>query len=117
MEEEYRKIFVKKLNYYMNLKGINQTDIMHHFDLSSSTVSNWCTGVKLPRMGKIQMLADYFGVNISDLLTDNPEKNKPPEKNSTLSEGEEYLLELFRKIPDDKKQLAIEMLKAALQAK
>ncbi len=39
------------------------------------------------------------------------------EKDDTLSEGEEYLLELFRKIPDDKKQLAIEMLKAALQAK
>lgn len=117
LDEEYRKIFVKKLNYYMNLKGINQTDIMRHFGLSSSTVSNWCTGVKLPRMGKIQMLADYFGIKISDLLTDNPEKKETPEKNYALSEGEEYLLELFRKIPDDKKQLAIEMLKAALQAK
>lgn len=32
-----------------------------------------------------------------------------------LTEGEELLLELYRKIPDDKKQMAIEMLKAALQ--
>lgn len=34
-----------------------------------------------------------------------------------LTEGEELLLELYRAIPDDKKQMAIEMLKVALQIK
>lgn len=67
-DEQYRKTFVKKLHYYMKLKGINQTDIMKALGLSSSTVSNWCTGQKMPRMGKIQMLADYFGVEKSDLI-------------------------------------------------
>jgi transcriptional regulator with XRE-family HTH domain len=31
-------------------------------------VSNWINGLKLPRMGKIEMLADYLGVEKSDLL-------------------------------------------------
>lgn len=69
-DEQYRKTFVKKLHYYMDLKGINQTDLMNNLDLSSSTVSNWCTGQKMPRMGKIQMLADYFGIEKSDLIED-----------------------------------------------
>ncbi len=67
-DEQYRKIFVKKLHYYMDLKGVNQVDIMNDLGLSSSTVSNWCTGQKMPRMGKIQMLADYFGIEKSDLI-------------------------------------------------
>lgn len=69
-EEEYRKIFVKRLKYYMDINGKTQMDLMRDLGLSSSTVSNWCTGTKLPRMGKIQMLADYFGINKSDLIED-----------------------------------------------
>ena len=76
-EEDYRKIFVKKLNYYMNKNGKTQMDLMKDLGLSSSTVSNWCTGQKLPRMGKIQMLADYFGINKSDLLEEKSEHEEP----------------------------------------
>ena len=69
-EDEYRRIFSKKLNYYMSLNNKNQMDLMNDLSLSSSTVSSWCTGKKLPRMGKIQMLADYFHIEKSDLLED-----------------------------------------------
>lgn len=72
-EEEYRKIFVKRLKYYMDINEKTQMDLMRDLGLSSSTVSNWCTGTKLPRMGKIQMLADYFGINKSDLIEDKTE--------------------------------------------
>ena len=72
-DEEYRHVFVKKLQYYMNLHGKNQMDLMKDLGLGSSTVSSWCTGQKLPRMGKIQMLADYFGIRKSDLLEENPD--------------------------------------------
>lgn len=67
-EEEYRKVFVRKLAYYMQLNGKNQMDLMRDLDLKSATVSSWCTGKKLPRMDKIQMLADYFNIEKSDLL-------------------------------------------------
>lgn len=67
-EDGYRKTFVKQLAYYMNLNNKNQTDLMNDLGLGSSTVSSWCTGAKMPRMGKIQMLADYFNIDKSDLL-------------------------------------------------
>lgn len=67
-EEDYKKVFSKNLKYFMEQKGISQMDLVNDLQLSQSTVSNWCTGLKLPRMNKIQMLADYFGIEKSDLL-------------------------------------------------
>lgn len=70
LDTDYKRIFTKQLKYYMDLNGKTQTDLMNDLGLSSSTVSSWCTGTKLPRMGKIQMLADYFNINKSDLIED-----------------------------------------------
>lgn len=74
-EEEYKKIFSKNLRYYMQKNGKTQTDLMKDLKISSSTLSNWCTGLKLPRMDKVQMLADYFKINKSDLIEDKSESN------------------------------------------
>lgn len=94
-EEEYRHIFVKKLSYYMNKYGKNQMDLMNDLGLSSSTVSSWCTGKKLPRMGKIQMLADYFGIEKSDLIEEK--SHTPPEptyyQNEDANEAAQFLFE------------------------
>ena len=79
-EDEYRKTFVKQLAYYMNLNKKNQTDLMNDLGLGSSTISSWCTGAKLPRMGKIQMLADYFNIEISDLLEEGKPLGTKPNK-------------------------------------
>ena len=83
-DEEYRRVFVKKLQYYMDLNGKNQMDLMHDLKLSSSTVSSWCTGQKLPRMSKIQMLADYFKIRKSDLLEDT-DAQPPSTKGVTIN--------------------------------
>ena len=77
-DDEYKKIFAKNLKHYMVVSGKNQMDLMRDLGLSSSTVSNWCTGSKLPRMDKVQMLADYFHILKSDLL-----EEKSPVDNNT----------------------------------
>ena len=75
-DELQKQIFAKNLKRLMDISGKNQMDLMNDLNLSSSTVSSWCTGQKFPRMGKIQMLADYFNVMKSDLIED---KSEPPE--------------------------------------
>lgn len=82
-DEEYKKIFSKNLKYYMKLNQKNQMDLMNDLHLSSSTVSNWCTGLKLPRMDKVQMLADYFHINKSDLIED---KSNQPDNHYYLND-------------------------------
>ena len=67
-EESYQKIFSKNLNYYMDLNGKSQTDLINDLGFNKSAVSTWCNGTRLPRMDKVEMLARYFSINRSDLI-------------------------------------------------
>lgn len=65
---DYKKEFAKNLNRIMELNGKKQVDLINDLHLSSSTVSNWCTGLKLPRPEKIEMLCNYFNCTHIDLV-------------------------------------------------
>ena len=67
-DENYRRIFARNLNRFLEINGKNQADIATLLNVSQAAVSNWCKGIKMPRMDKVQALADYFGVNKSNLL-------------------------------------------------
>ena len=67
-EEEIKKLFSQNLNFYLSLNGKVQKDLVNYMHVSSSTASNWCTGQKLPRMDKIQSIANWLGIEKSDLL-------------------------------------------------
>lgn len=75
MPDNAREIFVKNLHYLMEAKGITQADICRELDVSSATVSDWCSGKKYPRVDKMQRLADLFGVLFSTLTTENGIRN------------------------------------------
>ena len=121
-EDEYRKVFSKNLKYYMELNGKNQIDLMNDLHLSSSTVSNWCTGLKLPRMDKVQMLADYFHINKSDLIEDKSKEDDTPyylndETRQIAQEAFENpelrtLFHVARDIPPERLKAHIEFMKS-----
>lgn len=66
-----KKIFVKNLNYYMTINNKKQADLVMELGLKTSTVSDWVNGKKYPRVDKMQLLADYFGILKSDLTEEH----------------------------------------------
>ena len=63
--------------------------MVRDLEITASTVSDWANGKKYPRVDKMQMLADYFGILKSDLTEEHQE--------SELTEDielQEYLEEL-----------------------
>lgn len=74
-EDERKRIFSNNLNYYMELNNKKQSNLINDLNLNSSTLSNWCNGIMLPRMNKLKLLADYFEIAISDLLEDKKNLN------------------------------------------
>ena len=107
-----KNVFASNLRRYMELKGKSRNDISEALGISYFTVSDWVNGKKYPRMDKIEMLANYFGIQKSDLI----EKKVgiiPPEE-TVLSEGEKMLLDLFRRVPEDKQELVLQMIRVAL---
>lgn len=84
--------------------------------VGKSTVRKWETGM-IANMGrdKIALLATALDTTPAYLMGwEEPElKNSPNE--TTLTEGEELLLQLFRQIPEDSQKMYIEVLRAALR--
>lgn len=64
--------FAKNLQFYMSLNNKTQTDLISDLNINKSTISTWVNGAKMPRMGTIQTLADYFGIMKSDLIEKKP---------------------------------------------
>lgn len=71
MSDTVREIFIKNLRYFMEEKGITQADICRALNVSSATVSDWCSGKKYPRVDAMQRLADMLGVRFSTLTTES----------------------------------------------
>ncbi len=102
LEDEQKKIFSEQLNYYMQLNHKQQDDIVKDLGINKSTISTWCRGIKMPRVNAIRLLAEYFGVNISDLIQYKEKKmldefNKvwkqlAPEQQEDVRKYAEYLL-------------------------
>lgn len=65
---EQKEIFSKNLNHYLSLNNKTQREVAQAINVSPQTFNTWCQGIALPRMGKVQRLADYFGISKSDLI-------------------------------------------------
>lgn len=72
---DQKQIFADNLNYLMQRFGKTQIDIISDLGINKSTISTWCNGLKMPRMGTIQTLAEYFGVTKSDLIEEREKQS------------------------------------------
>ena len=70
MEVENKEVFSKNLQYYMHQRGKTRNDICSDLDLKYTTVTDWIKGKTYPRIDKIELLANYFNINKSDLIED-----------------------------------------------
>lgn len=87
-EQEQTRIFTENLKRYMSAHRLTQKEVAEAIGVNPQTFNTWMTGKHIPRMDKIQLLADYFGVRKSDLV-DYPEDAM-----------EETLQEAFDRRPD-----------------
>lgn len=110
-----KEIFAKNLSFYISRSRRDQKEIAEAVGVAPSTFNEWVKGKKYPRIDKIEILANYFGILKSDLIEDK-EKNPSPEQ-VQLSEGEKLMLELFNQVPPDKQRIVLEMIRAALKTK
>lgn len=107
-----KETFARNLSYYLNKCGRDQKEVAEVVGVAPSTFNEWVKAKKYPRIDKIEILANYFGILKSDLIEDKVEKSPPEEPK--LSEGERMLLDLFRRVPEEHQQIVLQMIRAAL---
>lgn len=80
MSDEQKNIFSNNLKYYMSVNDVSQIEVANKIGVSPQTFNTWIQGIALPRMGKVQMLADYFGIRKSDLIEERQNITKQKSK-------------------------------------
>ncbi|HHG7627073.1 TPA: helix-turn-helix transcriptional regulator [Streptococcus pneumoniae] len=75
-DNKSKEIFSANLENLMTSRGIDRNKLCSDLGLKYTTVRDWLKGITYPRIGKIELLADYFGVNKSDLIEDKAQEVK-----------------------------------------
>lgn len=104
--ETQKKIFSKNLQKYIRESGKTQKEIAEKLGFSVSTFGSWCTGQKMPRMDKIQCLADYFGIKKSDLVDESSTNNRTIE--ISMDDFQYAFYNTSAKLSDEDKQKLLE---------
>ncbi len=76
-----KKIFSENLKRYMNLYQKTRADICKDLNFAYTTFVSWETGVNYPRIDKIEKIANYFGIEKSDLIE---KKTAPNDAHASL---------------------------------
>ena len=67
-EKELNSIIANNISKYLEMQSKTQSDLAEYMGVSQATVSNWCKGIKMPRMTKIDMICDFFSIKRYDLM-------------------------------------------------
>lgn len=69
-EKDFNTIFSKNLIRFLQINGMTQAELAERLGVSTATTSNWCNGIKAPRMDKVDKMCKIFGCLRSDLIED-----------------------------------------------
>lgn len=82
-----KEIMSKNLRYYIERTGKDRRELAEIWGFPYSTVTEWINGRKYPRIDRIEIMADYFGILKSDLIEEKTAEHKDIQmKNDILSD-------------------------------
>lgn len=71
-----KEVMAKNIRYYMEKRGLNAKDFSIELDFKYSTVLDWLNAKTYPRIDKIEMMANYFNIEKSDLVEDKDKEKE-----------------------------------------
>ncbi len=66
-----KEVMAKNLKKYIARSGKDRRELAEIWGIPYSTVSEWINGRKYPRIDRIEIMADYFGIAKSDLIEED----------------------------------------------
>ena len=112
-EEQLNKLIASRITMYLSEQEKTQNDLAQYMHVSQATVSNWCKGIKMPRMDKIDRICAFFGCRRSDLMNTTHMHDGSA---LTLTKEETELVLGFRAASDDAREMMLSGARRALNA-
>lgn len=93
-----KKIMAKNIKKYLELTGKTQKAVCNDLGLKESTFSDWLNGKVYPRIDKIELMANYFGIKKADLVEDDTYISR-----DSLTDAEIEHIKNYRQLSEDGK--------------
>lgn len=92
-----KPVMASNIKYYMAIKGINAKDLSKVLNVPYTTVRSWVNAEYYPRIDKIEMMSDYFGILKSDLI----EEKQKQSTDDGLSMRKKAFMQKVQEMSDD----------------
>ena len=107
-----------RIEQALTIRGLKQSDLCKMANVPKSSLSLYLSGAYEPKQDRIYAMAKALNVSEAwlmgyDVPMERDQVNAPNELQ--LSEGEGMLVEMFRRLPADAKDMYLEVLRAALK--
>lgn len=113
---EYEKVAscAERIKKALYIKGMKQSDLCRLTNIPKSALSQYISGAFEPKQDRIYLMAQALNVSETwlmglDVPMERPVKKTSPSK-SDLSEGEQLWLELYHRVSDDARDILIKMM-------
>lgn len=112
-----KEILSRNLKRYIEQSGKDRRELAEIWGFPYSTVTGWVNGQKYPRIDRIEIMADYFGILKSDLIEDkNQEEIKEPAILDGLSENQKKLMQFVQAVPEDKAAMILKVIQSIVES-
>lgn len=117
--------FGAKLRLLREERNMSLAEFADLLGTSKQVISRYERCENTPKITTVAHYAKVLNVSLAYLMNDNvtdktgdalTNKTKSPEE-PQLTEGEQMLLDLFRKVPEDKQELVLQMISLALKTR
>lgn len=107
-----KQIMARNIKKYMERKGVSNQQLCDALDIKYTTFMDWIKGVTYPRIGKVELMANYFGCEKSDLIEDKREE--PIHIGDELPDSVKKLADFAKTVPEDKAEMILRAMKVIL---
>lgn len=90
-EKEFNAVFSKRLRYYLEKYDMTQNELAKRLGVGTTSVYNWCNGIKSPRMDKVDSMCSIFNCKRSDLMEEKDETTESYYLNDDAKEIAQFL--------------------------
>ena len=108
----------KRIAKALTIKGMKQSELCKLAKVPKSSLSLYLSEAYEPKQDRIYDMAKALNVSEAWLLGYDVPMERQAKKDSPeepkLTEGEKILLDLFRRVPEDKQELVLQMIRVAL---
>lgn len=112
-----KEIMAANLQYYMDKNGLSRQDLCQAIGVKYTTLTDWLKANTYPRIDKIELMANYFGITKADLVEERKEASADDTAAFRDRMKEEYgvLFDLIDKASDYQRELVEDLLRAFIE--